>query len=286
MKGKIRLDSTLAGLALGVGAALGTTGCAQGEKAVEQPKKIEVTQEVKDAKAAALKADITLGASREDMVKHIVFPDWLPVTEDGQFDSEKAGDMFNQAGLNNRDAEVAFKEYMAAAQKGGDCEEAFEKFAEQITGGDQGKKEVLYQVKDVLQTAQESNPSKDLVTQRGRHWLLLGLVTLAALANASAGIADKNEHPEIGFIAHYVGLLSAVSAGALFVRMETAKDVYFETYRQMYNTYVSQEIKAAAAEQKAQSVQPNAVSGEAKKKANKVSKYPQQMKNPKAEKSL
>lgn len=102
----------------------------------------------KDEKSIKLKEVIYKGISqnkplnqlpKNELAKYIDFPQWIPVTKDGQYDMDKADEMFDAAGLNKPEVKQAFEEYKKSLEKGTEQDVALQKFAEQISGGDQEK---------------------------------------------------------------------------------------------------------------------------------------------------
>ena len=67
---------------------------------------------------AAVKDNNNYSLAKEELLKYIDFPEWMPVTKDGKFDEKQAEKMFDDAGMNTLKNQTAFLDYKTAVEKG------------------------------------------------------------------------------------------------------------------------------------------------------------------------
>lgn len=249
----MNLRKRIAGMALALSAAVAPLAAKAAVETDTKPESVEMNKEEKTAK---LKEAILLAQSqnkklgqqaRMKLVKFINFPDWMPTTKDGQFDVQKADKMFDAAGLNEKSAQQAFKEYQNSVEKGTDQNVALQKFAEQIAGGDQEKMKGLNQIMDIL----KEMPAVSSDLKRTGGVLAIGLLIVGVGFMAGGIGLRKDAYTKEGrFLANVVaaaGLLSIAGAGAsqYFLKNADLRGIYRVTSDQIYQTHIKQEIQKA-----------------------------------------
>jgi len=238
----MKFKKTLIGVALAAGAVAAPFAGKANTETNAAPKAVELS---KAEKATKLKEAIHLGLPREELLKYVDFPEWMPVTSDGKYDSDKASKMFNAAGLDVPINQRAFKDYMTAVEKGANPDIEFQKFAKQITGGDQEKMDALNKIKDTLQETQNRTDKKDTEKGFGLGWLGLGLL----MATLSMGASDKLRDQDADGLAKLtigLGISAATITGMLSLTGGSLYQSYQKVSEQLYNAYANQEIQKAA----------------------------------------
>ena len=246
----MKFKKTLIGMALAAGAVVAPfTGKANTETNAA-PKTVELS---KAEKAQKLKEAIKSGASRDELLKYVDFPEWMPVTKDGKYDSEKAKDMYKASGMDESKNKQAFIDYVGAVEKGGNPDIEFQKFAKQVTNGDPEKIDALNKVKDAFQKAQERTEGKDLESHF--NFLFVGLTLALAFGANCVGSKMIEDAPFLGIITK---ICAYAIAGAGGMGAKTSPDLcklYQDTVRQAYTIYANQEIQKAASPEASKVVQ-------------------------------
>lgn len=214
-------------------------------KANTETKPIAKTVEVSKAeKASKLKKAIEQGLPKEELLKYIDFPEWMPVTKDGKFDEKQAAKMFDDAGMNTLKNQKAFLDYKTAVEKGANSDVEFQKFAKQITGGNPEQMQALNKIKDMLKKTQEAH---DDIAE----YLLAATYFILALSLGLAGVSTGTrlalkEGQGIGAIVPVVTSVFLGIVGMACANVNTLEDAYTSTFKQVYNVHVNQEIQKAA----------------------------------------
>lgn len=219
-------------------------------KANTETKPIAKTVEVSKAeKASKLKKAIELGLPKEELLKYIDFPEWMPVTKDGKFDEKQAGKMFDDAGMNTLKNQTAFLDYKTAVEKGANSDAEFQKFAKQITGGNPEQMQALNKIKDMLKKTQEAHDDiaeNMLATTYLILALSLGLTGVTTAAQRALREGQGIGTQGIGAIVGIVPVITSVFLGMASANVNTLEDAYNSTFKQVYNVHVNQEIQKAA----------------------------------------
>ena len=239
------IKNKMVGIALALGAAVAPLAVKANTETNATPKAVELSRA---EKATKLKEAIKSGASRDELLKYVDFPKWMPVTQDGQYDKDKADKMYRDAGLDDSKNQQAFIDYMAVVEKGANPDIEFQKFVKQITGGNAEQMAALNQIKDVLQKTQEGASSNN-VDSGGKVMLLMLMFAGLGITGARLGtlIASKDEKMEpIGAIVAMITVAGVLISGVETGRVRTIADAYDRTSEQLYNAYANQEIQKAA----------------------------------------
>ena len=239
----MKLDKTLAGLALVTGTILTPMATHAAESQPMQMKTAETVQEAAEIKAKLLKQALAVGASHDELVKHISFPKGMPVDAYGQFDADQANRIFNNSALGSASSHKAFKEYMASVEKGAHPEVAFHKFAYRLTNGDRAQMKTLYQMKEVLQKVQREHKSTDVASETNRFFAMLGIFAMLGL---TLGPGVRKLHQKLPGLLPTIAVAGSLALGAHFGSSTSLRRLYVDVSRQMYTAYVNQEIQKAA----------------------------------------
>ena len=238
----MKIKNKVAGFALALGAAVAPMASKATTETNAAPKSVEIA---KAEKAQKLKEAIHLGLPREELLKHVDFPEWIPTTEDGNFDVEKANKMFNDAGLNKAENEKAFLDYVAAVEKGENADIAFQKFAKKITNGDTEKMAALNKIKDTLQETQRRTSKEDMTSNFGVGSLMLTILTVSIFTTLGQKCMKK-DLSGLSSILFSGGAAIAGAMGITFALDGSLYKSYNRVTREIYNTYATQEIQKAA----------------------------------------
>ena len=238
----MKLKKTLVGVALAAGAVAAPFAGKANTETNAAPKAVELS---KAEKATKLKEAIHLGLPREELLKYVDFPEWIPVTPDGKYDSNKASDMWFAAGLDLTINQKAFINYMTAVEKGANPDIEFQKFAKQITGGDQEKMDAINKIKDTLQETQNRTDKEDMKEGLGVGWLGIGALVCTLFMAVSDKFRDKGADTLAKF-SIVVGAVIASTTGMLSVTGGSLYQSYQKVSEQLYNAYANQEIQKAA----------------------------------------
>ena len=214
-------------------------------KANTETKPIAKTVEVSKAeKASKLKKAIELGLPKEELLKYIDFPEWMPVTKDGKFDEKQAGKMFNDAGMNTLKNQAAFLDYKTAVEKGANSDVEFQKFAKQITGGNPEQMQALNKIKDMLKKTQETHDDIAETLLAATYFMLALSLGLGGVSTGTR-LALK-EGQGIGVTVGILPVVASLALGMAGANVNTLNDAYNSTFKQVYNVHVNQEIQKAA----------------------------------------
>ena len=239
----MKLDKTIAGLALITGTILTPMATHATESQAPQMKTAETAQEVSEIKAKLLKQALAVGASRDELVKYISFPKGMPVDAYGQFDADQANRIFNESALGSASHHKAFREYMASVEKGAHPEVAFHKFAYRLTNGDRTQMKTLYQMKEVLQKVQREHKSTDVTSETNRFFAMLGIFAMLGL---TLGPGVRKMHQKMPELLPTIAVAGSLALGGYFGTSTPLRRLYVDASRQMYTAYVNQEIQNAA----------------------------------------
>ena len=245
------IKSKVAGLALALGAAIAPLATKATTETNAAPKTVELS---KAEKAQKLKEAIHLGLPREELLKYVDFPEWIPTTEDGKFDSEKSRKMFADAGLVDSENEKAFLDYAGAVEKGENADIAFQKFAKKITNGDTEKMAALNKIKDTLQETQKRTSKEDMTSNFGVGSLMLTLLTVSIFTT----LGQKCMRKDLSGLSSFLFSGGAAIAGCMGITFALDGGLYKSYNRvseEIYNTYANQEIQKAAAPEASKVVQ-------------------------------
>ncbi len=266
----MKFKNTVIGLVCALGAMTAPLSTKAGIETNAAPQTVELS---KDKKNTKLKEIIFKGLSQNkrlnelpenELVKYIDFPQWMPVTKDGQFDENKANKMFDAAGLNAPQIQQAFKEYKNSLKKGTEPNIAFQKFAEQVAGNDQEKAVQLKQLAKTL----ENMPT--VTEEKGtRAVMAVGLLALGAIFATGGVLLMKenikdeskrcdygwNSQPSLGSeISTLIAMglvVTGLATGALGgITGYTAtkldlRDVYQTTSKDLYRAHINHEVQKA-----------------------------------------
>ena len=238
----MRIKNKVVGMALALGAAVAPLAVKANTETNATPKAVELS---KAEKATKLKEAIHLELPREELLKYVDFPEWMPVTPDGQYDKNKADKMFYAAGLGMSENQKAFQDYMFAVEKGANPDIEFQKFAKQITGGDAEKMAALNKIKDALQKTQESTEGKEM-TNNFTNLCLAAYLVLACSAFYFGQKISDDGYKNIGTILKGVGFTVGLVAGILTNERPDLRNFYQDMGKQLHKIYANQEIQKAA----------------------------------------
>ena len=238
----MRIKNKVVGMALALGAAVAPLAVKANTETNATPKAVELS---KAEKATKLKEAIHLGLPREELLKYVDFPEWIPVTPDGKYDLGKANEMFNAAGLNKSENQKAFQDYMFAVEKGANPDIEFQKFAKQITGGDTEKMAAVNQIKDALQKTQESTEGKEMTNNFTNLCLAAYLAVIVSCAFIGTKM-EKDGFKTLGSIMKALGIVAGVITGIAISGRPDLRNFYQDTGKQLHKIYANQEIQKAA----------------------------------------
>ena len=237
----MRYKKLVAGMALALGAAVAPMTTKASTETNTAPESVEIAQA---EKARKLKEAIDLGLPRQDMLKYIDFPEWMPVTKEGKFSSKKSLEMFHEAGLDKAENQKILQEYMNDINAGVNPDVAFQKFAKQISGGDKEKMTKLNAFNEILKRMHEQNKGKFPSS------FSIFAYSLVAIAALSVGLSTASMK-DIGCLATALGLALAgvgVESGIRALDNSQYKSIYavYDTaIRQVHRSYANQEIVKA-----------------------------------------
>jgi len=247
------LKKYLAGLLMACGAVAAPMAAKAKTHTNNDPKAVESKEE----KATKLKEAIHLGLPREEVLKYIDFPKWLPVTKSGEYDWLRAQQMFDTVGLDKPENQEAFQKYVDSVKKGENADAAFESLATQISKGDFFTKNQIMSVKEGYQKMLEQSKGK-IKTERSLEDILAVVVgtltTFSTLSAAGACIvrAGKSksiaENDEAARAAVFCAIIAMAAGGFTYYAANNYIDLSKEcnnVLQQVYENHVNQEIQKA-----------------------------------------
>ena len=199
---------------------------------------------IKAEKAAKLKEAIHLRLPRDELLKYIDFPDWMPVDKNGQYSIGKAIDMFINAGLADSKGQKAVQNYMNDINDGNSPEMAFQKFATQMAGKDKAT-QLTPVFNEVLQNMYSKNGGY-LPTKAEGYGLLLGLGTLMMIIGmVGATIKENSLFGKVMACALIGASFPVTYVGLECVTTMSVRGIYLDTMEQMHRVYATQAIQKA-----------------------------------------
>ena len=238
----MKIKNKVIGISLALGAAFAPLAVKANTETNAAPKAVEITTAEKTQK---LKEAIHLGLPREELLKYVDFPEWMPVTKDGKYDSDKAREMFKNAGLDESENQQAFINYVDAVEKGENADIAFQKLAKQITNGDAEKMAALNKIKNALQETQKRTPKEAMESNFGWTWFTVGVLAAALAMFMSDKLRDVDAKG-LSKVSTMLGVMATLFTGLGIANDGSIYKPYSNVSKQIYNAYVNQEIQKAA----------------------------------------
>ncbi|MBP5160515.1 MAG: hypothetical protein ILP11_00460 [Alphaproteobacteria bacterium] len=192
---------------------------------------------------------------KQQALKYMDFPAFLPVTQDGHFDKATS-----QKWIEACDFKKNFKhlqQYKQDLEQGVSVEEAYGTMAKNIADGDKAKEETMLQMLPAMQKALEQvNLSNVSGLGRDRTYVLLTLSLLplgcGMLYSGAKGLKDFVDGNLImaGGRLGLAGLISLTALGATvalepIISPEQAQEYVSRFHQAMYNTCVEQQFEQA-----------------------------------------
>ena len=188
----------------------------------------------------AMKANMDPLAVKDEAVKYLPFPSFIPVTKDGKFDEKLCQQWVKDFDVKENLPHI--KEYLKSVEKGTPLNEAYMELAKRVAKGDKEKEQKLLNAYGPLRETMEKMPENS-----ARGYLFAGLILLLG---AAAVLGDDFGESGVG-----CGCLSVIVGGAIIAACihgtvtDSDRIKYLErslpaAYRSVYNAYVDQTIAA------------------------------------------
>ena len=188
----------------------------------------------------AMNANMDPSAVKDEAIKYMDFPSFIPVTKDGKFDEKLCQQWVKDFDVKENLPHI--KEYLESVKKGASLKEAYMKLAKNVAKEDKEKEQKLLNAYGPLRETMEKMPENS-----AGGYIVAGLILLLG---AAAVLGDDFEESGVG-----CGCLSAIVGGTIIAACishtvtDSDRVKYLEkslpaAYRSVYNAYVDQTITA------------------------------------------
>ena len=181
-------------------------------------------------------------ANQQEAAKHILFPSFLPVTSDGQFDQD-----ISRQWIKDFDAAQNIpyiRNYIRDVKHGISVDKAYGTLAKQMARGDQAKEEQLLQMFPLVQKAVQDVDGKTTKTTNCFH-IASALFAISALWLLSKSQKEGSSATMMAAVASVIvgtALAATPSGIAHLTEPGMLENCLFQEHKALYDTYVKQQM--------------------------------------------